>query len=312
MTTLESISALAGFPQVQRLATAYPSLLKKQWDGSLPIGIFMTLHAIRVAYEVRKTLQTRGRQPLLQELFTMLTFSFGGAILTGLALGRPQAWLESNITLPLYTTVFLLMSRMPGDLLYSALRVCAPVSDVFLASVDGLIRGFGVTAAGVDLVRTGMRGQPIADSLVAWVIIGTVLGSGGGIIDDFLQISRGAWALRTPEMLRSGLSLDVKLSFSATVGYILATHAWLFEERAPEFPLSSVLDWLLRAVPRVSDQEAHLLSGLLCSAVLGTAAHAKAMAFATAERHAIEVARAKKTDETIDDSDSEIDNEKTE
>ncbi|KAJ2782890.1 hypothetical protein GGI15_002767 [Coemansia interrupta] len=303
--TFETKSALDGFPSIQKLASSYPSLLSMQWDGALPVGIFMTLHAIRVAYEVRKGMQMSGRQSLLQELFAMLTFSFGGAILTSLALGKPQAWLENNTAVPVYSLAYVLMSKMPGDLLYWALRQSSPVSDVFLASVDGLIRGFGVTAAGVDMVRKGMAGQPIADSLVAWLFVGTVLGSGGGIIDDFLQISRTVWGFRTPSMLRSGFSLDVKLSFSATVGYIALTHAWSFSERAPDFPLSSLLDMLLHAVPRISDQEAHLLCGLLCSAVLGTAAHDQARKFAAAERSALLAARAKKTDEILLDDDEE-------
>ncbi|KAJ2877510.1 hypothetical protein IWW38_006555, partial [Coemansia aciculifera] len=227
------MSVLDCLPQVQQLAGAYPGVLQKQWiggigesDAVLPIGIFATLHAIRIAYEVRKSVQVNGRRPLMQELFTMLTFSFGGAILTALALGRTQPWLENNTTVPIYSAAYLLMAYMPGDYLFQFLRYTSPVSDVFLAGVDGLLRGYGVTAAGVDLVRKTMKGQPVADSLVAWILVGTVLGSGGGIIDDFLQISRAAWGFRTPSMLANGLSLDVKLSFAATVGYILTTHAW--------------------------------------------------------------------------------------
>ncbi|KAJ2466261.1 hypothetical protein GGI02_004430 [Coemansia sp. RSA 2322] len=302
------MSALDGVPQLQQLAGAYPALLKRQWveDAVLPIGIFTTLHAVRIAYEVRKSVQASGRRPWQQELATMLTFAFGGAILTALALGRAQPWLESNTAVPVYSLVYLAMGYMPGDVLYGFLRRTAPVSDVFLASVDGLLRGYGVTAAGVDLVRKTMSGQPVADSLVAWVVVGTVLGSGGGIIDDCLQISSAAWGLRTPRMLAQGLSLDVKLSFAATVGYILTTHAWSFAERAPAFPMSAALDRLLYLVPHLSDSEAHLLSGLLCSAVLGTAAHAQARKYAAAERSARAEALRKKNDS---ENDSESDSE---
>ncbi|KAJ2655960.1 hypothetical protein IWW48_005278 [Coemansia sp. RSA 1200] len=292
------------FPQAQQLAAGFPGLLSKPWVGGgtegavVPIGIFATLHALRIAYEVRKGAQASGRRPLLQELFTMLTFSFGGAVLTALMLGRTQPWLENNTTVPVYAGAYLLMSCVPGDLVYRFLRRTSPVSDVFLASVDGLIRGYGVTAAGVDLVRNTMRGQPVADSLVAWITVGTVLGSGGGIIDDVVQVSAASWGLRVPAMLSAGPSLDVKLSFCATVGYILTTHAWSFVEHAPGFPLSSSLDAILACVPRLSDQEAHLVSGLLCSAVLGTAAHAQACRLAAAERRALEAARRKKHDDT--------------
>ncbi|KAJ2508853.1 hypothetical protein IWW47_000380 [Coemansia sp. RSA 2052] len=310
------MSVLDCLPQVQQLAGAYPGVLKKQWiggigesDAILPIGIFATLHAIRIAYEVRKSVQVNGRRPLMQELFTMLTFSFGGAILTALALGRTQPWLENNTTVPIYSTAYLLMAYMPGDFLYQFLRYTSPVSDVFLAGVDGLLRGYGVTAAGVDLVRKTMKGQPVSDSLVAWILVGTVLGSGGGIIDDFLQISRAAWGFRTPSMLANGLSLDVKLSFAATVGYILTTHAWSFAEHAPRFPLSSTLDGLLRLVPHLSDQEAHLVSGLMCSAVLSTAAHMQARKYAQAERSALALAQRKKHDDVESDDDDDDDEE---
>ncbi|KAJ2719466.1 hypothetical protein GGI07_005200 [Coemansia sp. Benny D115] len=308
----EKASALAGFPLAQRVASGYPALLSMHWDSSaLPVGIFMTLHALRVAYEVRKGQQTQGyRPPLFQGLFTMLTFSFGGAILTSLALGRPQAWLESNVAVPVYSLAYILMTRMPGDLLFWALQSTAPVSDVFLALVDGLIRGYGVTAAGVDMVRKGMQGQPIADSLVAWVVVGTVLGSGGGIIDDVVQFSKAAWTVRTPQLLSRGPSLDVKVSFAATMGYILTTHAWSFAEHAPGFPLSGLLDTLLRMVPRVSDEEARLISGMLCAAVLGTSANSQARLFAAAERRRQELGRIKKTDAPVsDDSDADVEDD---
>ncbi|KAJ2851907.1 hypothetical protein IWW36_000680 [Coemansia brasiliensis] len=295
-TLPQRISVLSGYPMAQQMASAYPSVLSKHWiegeDTVLPIGIFATLHAIRIAYEVRKGMQLNGRQPLLQELFTMLTFSFGGAILTALMLGKPQPWLENNTTVPIYATAYLLMTCLPADLLYRFLRKTSPVSDMFLASVDGLIRGYGVTAAGVDMVRN-MKGHPISDSLVAWIIIGTSLGSGGGIIDDFLQISRARWSFRTPTMFTQ-VSLDIKLSFYATVGYILSTHAWSFAEHAPGFPFSSLLDSILAMVPHLSSQEAHMISGLLCSAVLGTAAHLRAREFAAAERRMLETAHSKK------------------
>ncbi|KAI8322867.1 hypothetical protein GQ54DRAFT_129824 [Martensiomyces pterosporus] len=312
------VSALESFPQVQKLAEAYPSLLNKQWvggsgDGSdalLPIGIFTTLHAIRIAYEVRKSVQANGRRPLLQELFTMLTFSFGGAILTALALGRVQPWLQSNTMVPVYGGAYLAMSILPGDILFRFLRRTSPISDVFLASVDGLLRGYGVTAAGVDLVRKTMKGQPVSESLIAWIFVGTVLGSGGGIIDDFLQISRASWGFRTPSMVFNGFSLDVKLSFFATVGYILTTHAWSFTAHAPGFPLSPALDSILSLVPHLSEEEARLISGLLCSAALGTAAHFQARTYAVAERHAAESARRKKDDDAGVESDGEVTGEK--
>lgn len=313
--TSSSPSMLSGIPYMKQAVQSYPGVLGSQWigganggDAILPIGIFATLHAMRIAYEIRKMTQLNGRRPMMQEMATMLTFSFGGAILTALALGRTQPWLENNTTVPVYAAVYLLMSRMPGDLLFKFLRYTSPVSDVFLAGVDGLLRGYGVTAAGVDLVRHTMKGYPVSDSLVAWILMGTVLGSGGGIIDDFLQISQAVWGFRTPSMLTNGLSLDVKLSFGATVGYILTTHAWSFAEHAPGFPLSSLLDTLLKSVPQLEDQEAHLISGLMCAAVLSTAAHANAQKYATAERTALADGRRKKNDDEDADVDSEDSN----
>ncbi|KAJ2779412.1 hypothetical protein H4R18_004032 [Coemansia javaensis] len=306
-------SSLSGYAPVQQLAEGFPALLRAQWTAGgdaalLPIGIFATLHAVRVAYDVRKGMQLAGRQPLAQELFAMLTFSFGGAILTALLLGRTQMWLENSTTLPLYAGVYLLMARAPGDVVYRALRSLSPVSDVFLAGVDGLIRGYGVTAAGVDLVRKTLKGQPVADSLVAWIVIGTVMGSGGGIIDDVLQFSRPTWSLRAPTMFKR-ISLDVRVSFCATVGYILTTHAWSFAERAPGFPLSALLDRLLALVPHLSDQEAHLISGLLCSAVLSTAAHFRAAEYSASERAAAALALRKKNDAAASSNDEDNEEE---
>ncbi|KAJ2766289.1 hypothetical protein IWQ57_004430, partial [Coemansia nantahalensis] len=291
------------------LAAEMPRLLGSQWTcgghaAAVPIGVFSTLHALRTAYEVRKGVQMGGRQPLFQEVFAMLTFALGGGILTALLLGRAQPWLEDSVTVPLYAAIYLLMARAPGDVVYRGLRRLSPVSDVFLASACGLMRGYGVTAAGVDLVRKTMKGQPVADSLVAWIVIGTVLGSGGGILDDVVQFSRRSWTLRTPTMLR-GAPLDVKVSFLATVGYIFTTHAWSFAEHAPGFPLAPLLDRALALVPHLTEQEAQLLAGLFCSAVLGTAAQVDAARYAAAERAAAARALAKKTDESVSDGESE-------
>ncbi|KAJ2891278.1 hypothetical protein IWW38_003690, partial [Coemansia aciculifera] len=74
---------------------------------------------------------------------------------------------------------------------------------------------------------------------------------------------------------------------------------------APGFPLSSTLDGLLRMVPHLSDQEAHLVSGLLCSTVLSTAAHFQARKYAQAERSALALAQRKKHDDVESDDDLE-------
>ncbi|KAJ2252052.1 hypothetical protein GGH98_003112, partial [Coemansia sp. RSA 454] len=78
---------------------------------------------------------------------------------------------------------------------------------------------------------------------------------------------------------------------------------------APGFPLSSTLDAVLAMVPHLSDHEAHVISGLLCSAVLSTAAHMRAGQYAAAERASLATARRKKTDEVASDSGADIESD---
>ncbi|KAJ1669564.1 hypothetical protein EV182_008704, partial [Spiromyces aspiralis] len=171
----------------------------------------------------------------------------------------------------------------------------SPFSDVLLSAVDGLLRGYGITATGVDLLRLGMAGAPISRSLVGWITVGTILGCGGGIIDDVIQISRPQWTLRTPTMFRDP-GPDFKLCLATTVSYIVTTRIWRFSEQLPNFPFSPLLDWLIDFAPHFSVEEARVIAGLACSAVLAARGYRSAVALHTRERLAEQAATAKKHD----------------
>ncbi|KAJ1657223.1 hypothetical protein IWQ61_003340 [Dispira simplex] len=245
---------------------SYSVFVNREWGPALPITITMTFHALRVSYEVRKLMQVRGRLHWAHEVFLLLTLSFGGGILTSLLLGRPQPWLINSAMVPTYSLVYLAVGFFPGDLVYKLLRACAPLSDIVLASLDGIIRGYGIPTAGVEHVRS-LEG-PISRSLSAMLIIGTVLGCGGGIIEDFIQISRPQWQLRTPTLLQRP-NYDICVSFITAVFYIISTRAWTFRS---VFTTLSVepFDWIF---PQLHPLDARVMCGLFCTVALAWKAY---------------------------------------
>ncbi|KAJ1920124.1 hypothetical protein H4219_001497 [Mycoemilia scoparia] len=292
------------------LINGYPDLLSYEWwggpGGLFPIGVFMTLHAVRIAYDVRKVIDQTGRTNIFQEVFCMLAFSFGGTIITALMLGRPQPILESNLLIPVYAGAYILMSRLPGDGLYRLCRMTSPLSDVLLATVDGLLRGYGVTASGVDMVRLTLAGTPISNSLVGWIAIGTIGGCGGGIIDDFIQISKPQWGLRTPTMFRNP-SFDFLICLGTTLSYIITTRIWKFSERLPDFPFSNLVDWIIDFAPHFSVEEARVVCSLVCAVLLGYRGYTSALKFNAQEKAKAKLAASKKDDDLSEKEESSKD-----
>ncbi|KAJ1912122.1 hypothetical protein IWQ60_009809 [Tieghemiomyces parasiticus] len=244
----------------------YPVYLAAEWSPSFPVAIAMTLHALRVSYEVRKMLNCSGRLPTAQEIFALLTLSFGGGILSALMLGKPQPWLVNNGMIPTYTLVYLAVGFCPQDWVFRILRMLSPASDVFLAAVDGAIRGYGVTATGVEMVR-GMEG-PISESLTAMIIIGTVLGCGGGIIEDVIQFSKRSWNFRTPTLLQRP-NFDIGITFSSVLFYIFSTRTWSFAVQHPGLIGAEWIDALIELlVPHLTPETARGVCGLFCAGSL--------------------------------------------
>ncbi|KAJ1986362.1 hypothetical protein H4R33_003403 [Dimargaris cristalligena] len=244
----------------------YPVYLATEWGPHLPVAIAMTLHALRVSYEVRKMLNINGRLPMLHEVFVLLTLSFGGGIISASLLGNPQPWLVNNGMIPTYGLVYLAVGFFPGDFVFQLLRLLSPASDIFLAAVDGAIRGYGVTVAGVEMVRN-MDG-PISQSLTAMLVIGTVLGCGGGIIEDVIQMSKRSWALRTPTFFQRP-NVDMGITFTTVVFYIFSTRLWRFDDQHPGLIgaawLDAIIEWM---IPELAPETARVLCGLFCAGAL--------------------------------------------
>ncbi|KAJ1973792.1 hypothetical protein H4R35_003930 [Dimargaris xerosporica] len=260
------MSEVGSHGYLHQAGAKYPEYLGLEWGPSLPVTIAMTLHALRVSYEVRKMLNASGRLPWFHEVFVLLTLSFGGGILTALLLGQPQPWLVNNGMVPTYSLVYLAVGFAPADIVYRILRAAAPLSDMALAAVDGAIRGYGVTASGVEMIRR-MDG-PISQSLTAMVVVGTLLGCGGGVIEDLIQMSKRQWAFRTPTLLQRP-NYDMAITFTTVVFYILSTRAWVFSAQHPGLLGSHALDAAVSAVvPHLSPEMARVCCGLLCATAL--------------------------------------------
>ncbi|KAI8871699.1 hypothetical protein GQ42DRAFT_133209 [Ramicandelaber brevisporus] len=236
-------------------STALPALLSYPTvPGAVTIPLATLLHGLCVAFEVRKGIALQSklnggrRMHWRQELAIMLLFSFGGTILMGLMLGTPQMYLEQTHTVPVYALAYALLAFIPGDPVFKLMLRFSPITDVGLAVFGGLVRGYGITAAGVDAVR-GMPGS-ISTSLTAMVVVGTTLGSGGGMIDDLIQFSKPNWGLRTPSMLIGApIQDDIKKCFYTTLYYIYSTRAWSLTELLTTAGLKPGLVYIMKYPP---------------------------------------------------------------
>ncbi|PVZ97777.1 hypothetical protein BB558_006245 [Smittium angustum] len=165
------------------------------------------------------------------------------------------------------------MAYLPGDYLFNLLQAFSPYSDILISVVDGMTKGYGITTAGVDLVKFKLKPEKVSESIVAMIVIGTVTGAGGGMISDLFQLTQKNWAFRTPTMFTS-LSIDLKLSFFTTIGYIFTTKLWSFSSAMPNFVFSKLFDGIINTViPSFTTNEAKLVFGTVCSCVLGYKAY---------------------------------------
>ncbi|ORX81344.1 hypothetical protein K493DRAFT_308095 [Basidiobolus meristosporus CBS 931.73] len=232
-----------------------------EWGPYLPISIVTTLHAARIAFDLRKALPKNEQTPLLQGLFAFYTLSFGGTTTSALLLANPPGWLASNALLPIYTLIYLAIFKSPFDVVFQLLNFLGPLTELVLSIGDCISCTFAITSMGVEATRLSSN-KYIASSYVGMLICGTLSGCGGGIFTDAFQLTRRVWAFRTPAVY-SALGSDMKVCFSITSLYVFTTSPFAFAKYlgldAAWFPLLS----------------AHEAKTVCCSVLLGTMLYRK-------------------------------------
>ncbi|KAK9766722.1 hypothetical protein K7432_003991 [Basidiobolus ranarum] len=206
------------FTQVSTNFVNFPAI---EWGPYFPVPIVATLHAARVAYDLRKALPKDGQMPWFQALFTFYTLSFGGTTTSAILLASPPGWLASNTVLPLYTLIYFAMFKSPFDFVFRFLSFLGPITELTLNVGDCISRTFAITNMGVEAVRLNSQGY-VSNSYVGMLICGTLSGCGGGIFTDAFQLTQRNWAFRTPTVF-TALGFDMKLCFSVASVYVLTT-----------------------------------------------------------------------------------------
>ncbi|PVU95889.1 hypothetical protein BB561_001531 [Smittium simulii] len=266
-------------------AATFPTILSSTWSGNekgyFPIAIAATIHAVKVSYMTRKILQLGGRRHLASEFLLQLVYGFGGAIIARLALGLPQPWIESNSALPLQALTFLLLTNLPGDILFSLMDYISPLSDVILATADGLITGYGITSGGVDLVKYTMSNEKVSKSIVAMLFVGTVMGCGGGSLGNLFMLKENS--TKKSISLSNLPFFEIKLSAFLTLFYISTTRLWTFTEYAPNFVFSPILDKFIDSiVVPLSANESKMVVATAYGSIMGFKAYSNALVYKTA------------------------------
>ncbi|ORX99751.1 hypothetical protein K493DRAFT_108589 [Basidiobolus meristosporus CBS 931.73] len=206
------------FTQVSTNFVGFPAI---EWGPYFPVPIVATLHAARVAYDLRKSLPKEEQIPWFQALFTFYTLSFGGTTTSAILLAIPPGWLASNTMLPLYTLIYMAIFKSPFDIVYRLLTLLGPITELVLNAGDCVSRTFAITNMGVEAVRLNGLSN-VSNSYVGMLICGTLSGCGGGIFSDAFQLTQRNWAFRTPTVFTNP-GFDIKLCFSVASVYVLTT-----------------------------------------------------------------------------------------
>ncbi|KAF9197783.1 hypothetical protein BGZ49_001635 [Haplosporangium sp. Z 27] len=181
------------------------SLFNSQWAATLvelptltfhhallPLSIFFALHGIRISMAYRQAIELAAPTyvPFIQGL---LYYS--------------------------YTS------------LYDILRNTVPpaVLDSVLITVDGSLRALSIAKLGVDGSRMRFAADThqggaggVSEPWFAMLLLGTIAGSGGGMLADLLRLKTHQWTLATPAFVHAA-TFDMKAAFLSTFFYAAST-----------------------------------------------------------------------------------------
>ncbi|KAF8975565.1 hypothetical protein BGZ46_009018 [Entomortierella lignicola] len=140
----------------------------------------------------------------------------------------PPSWLGSNVAVPTYALSFFLIQYTS---LYDILRNTVPpaVLDSVLITVDGSLRALSIAKLGVDGSRMRFAADThqggaggVSEPWFAMLLLGTIAGSGGGMLADLLRLKTHQWTLATPTFVHA-VTFDMKAAFLSTFFYAAST-----------------------------------------------------------------------------------------
>ena len=229
----------------------------------LPLPILSLLHATRITLEYRRQLAAQGHQPptaWLQGLIATCIMALGGTTLASILCGIPPPWVASNTVLPAYALVYFLVFQFPSDRVFSLLNQYAFLIDPLLIGADGVARSMAQCIGGVDMVRAHPLLGP--EKYVAQIILGTLAGTGGGLLADAFVLSAPTWHFRLPTAFKSP-TIDLKTAFSVAVTYTILTSEELMQQLMYLMQLQGK-----ESVQVMGQEEARVVCALLFSSAL--------------------------------------------
>jgi len=196
----------------------------------------------RYRQEILPKLETR--RSWFETLLTCAVLQFGGTTLTGLVLGQTPSWILSHTAFPALLLAWWLTFACPLDLFYKLLSTRSRGSSNL--PTEGLIAliemgscisyAHAITSWGMDkaLFNTfHVNFQRISQSLFTSLLCGTLSGSGGGLLVDWLGWTgrRAGDPVKMFSLHRDGFNGTATLNKSFWLA--LLYYRWLSKDRSP-------------------------------------------------------------------------------
>ena len=222
------------------------SLLLWMRRGVAPFPLLDAIHATAVAFEYRGTADKA--QSLPQRVVAVCITSLGGTSMGAIILGTPFGWAQDNWTLPAYIIAPLVMELVPGVYTFLSIK---PVY-FLLTLLDDITWGAAITAWGME---HALRHD--AQCVLA-LLVGTLAGCGGGLMQATLSLLKADWKFTTP----SALTKDKAYSFTGpNASAACCVLAYLLQD--PHRLLASL--GLLLWTPLTADEVVFVSVCVMCS-----------------------------------------------
>lgn len=156
-----------------------------------------------------------------------MVLSFGGTTLAAILLGIHPSWIASNSLIPTYTLIYVLFFNTRNRF-FKITRTVPLFSELLFTLGDSIARTMAITSFGIDTIRLNSD-APLANSMVACVITGTLSGCGGGLVDSIFNVTKQQWTLGTPMVITNPknfkASLDFWVAFVTSLVYLGLTES---------------------------------------------------------------------------------------
>lgn len=171
----------------ERAALPFPLL-----GMTIPISLLDFCGSVLACVGYRSSIESMDKQvSWLESLVACTLLQFGGTTLTGLVLGQTPSWILSHSAFPALFVAWWLVFFSPLDFFWHV--TSNPVFSFAMGFGRSISAGHAVTSWGMDKAlrnSSHTNVKRISESVLTCLFCGTLSACGGGLLNDWLSISR--------------------------------------------------------------------------------------------------------------------------